>query len=258
MKNTKIIGLFLFLLYQSLFSQMTIYEGYPPEQTYYKGGSVAFYKELRQVLLDTKKDPCNNRTEHYAIPILIKEDATISLIKDENTSEIEKNKCAYELIRFALPYLENWNPAVLNGAKINTIVELDFYPDDLFFGYKESYSGPDDNLIVPEFPGGIDKFRNKVITFVEAKGIKYSEIIHLGFEIDKDGNLINPSILGYEKSEFAQEAVKSLSRINTKWKPATKNGIPISFKFRMPLSIVVEEPKTGYDDYKENDIFQRR
>lgn len=112
----KIKGLCLGLFFQfyTMVSaqQMVIYDDYPKGQDYYKGGTKAFYKELRQVLLDRKVSPCECVSESYTIPLLVKADGTVQYVKDDDEEGIAKNKCAYDMLRAALPYLENWQPAI--------------------------------------------------------------------------------------------------------------------------------------------------
>jgi hypothetical protein len=250
MKKILLSLVFLFIASQQYQAQMTIYEAYPYNQSFYKGGTKAFYKELRQVILDKALPACENRSEHYDIPILVKEDATINFVKEENEAGIAENKCAYEMIRKALPYLNHWTPATVDGKKVNTITEIEFYPDDLFTNYSESYSSPDDNLIKPEFPGGMDKFRQKVMQYVEVKHLEMSEKIIMIFTIDKEGNLVEPSIAGYQDSGLGKSALVGLKQIKTKWKPATKNGVPMSYRFRIPISTEIGVNKYEDEQFK--------
>lgn len=92
-------------------SQMVIYDGYPLGQDFYSGGRRNFYKELRQAMLDNGFQPCDSRKEIYTIPVLVKADGAINFVKDDDSVMISKNKCAFDLIRKSLPYLEKWTPA---------------------------------------------------------------------------------------------------------------------------------------------------
>lgn len=224
-------------------SQMVIYDGYPLGQDFYSGGRRNFYKELRQAMLDNGFQPCDSRKEIYTIPVLVKADGAINFVKDDDSVMISKNKCAFDLIRKSLPYLEKWTPAYdkKNNEKVNAIVKIPFCPDDLFVNYKDTYTDPSDTEVMPSFPGGINEFRNQIMNIVNVDGINSDMRVTLMFEISETGEIINPKVDGVNpSSRFVKSAIVGLSKIKSKWSPATKNGMPVKYRFRLPLSITHE------------------
>ena len=87
-----------------------IYENYPKGQSDYNGGNIQFYKELHQLILDKKIQPCENKNELYNVKFVVYPDATIKFVKEENPEKAEKNKCAFDLTRRLLNILMGGNP----------------------------------------------------------------------------------------------------------------------------------------------------
>ena len=67
-----------------------IYENYPKGQSDYNGGNIQFYKELHQLILDKKIQPCENKNELYNVKFVVYPDATIKFVKEENPEKQRK------------------------------------------------------------------------------------------------------------------------------------------------------------------------
>lgn len=94
----------------------------------------------------------------------------------------------------------------------------------------------------PEYPGGINAFRNNFArTFdsskINGKGIIKSE---LGFVIDKDGMITEIVALGDNKSmnKEMERSIKAMSK--TKWMPAELEEKPVKFRFKLPITMSFE------------------
>jgi len=94
----------------------------------------------------------------------------------------------------------------------------------------------------PEFPGGINIFRQKF-----SSGIKSSKIIGKGFVsaeaqfiIDRDGEITDIRVKGenYTLNEEIKNSLLSLSK--TKWSPAEINGNRVRYRFRLPVKMNIE------------------
>lgn len=100
----------------------------------------------------------------------------------------------------------------------------------------------DQDFTYPDFPGGINAFRTMfskkfdpyVFSIPEKGTIKTT--VHL--TIEKDGSVSNIFATG-DNEQFNAEAVRTAKKIskNTKWIPATKNGEPVVYVFRLPLTM---------------------
>lgn len=91
----------------------------------------------------------------------------------------------------------------------------------------------------PEYPGGIDAFRrNFGQTFnggnINGRGKIKSEAI---FVIGQDGYITDIDIKGDNKSmnKEMRRAINAMSK--TKWVPATIDGQPVKYKFRLPITM---------------------
>ncbi|CAD7805409.1 hypothetical protein CHRY9390_01362 [Chryseobacterium aquaeductus] len=93
-----------------------------------------------------------------------------------------------------------------------------------------------------EFPGGIDAFRNNFsktfkIGKVNGRGKIKSEV---RFVVDQQGMITDIITIGDNKSmnKEMERTVKAMSK--TKWIPAKINGQPVKFRFKLPITINIE------------------
>lgn len=91
----------------------------------------------------------------------------------------------------------------------------------------------------PIYPGGINVFKMnfaKMIDWdkVNAKGAVKSEAQLI---ISEDGNVVDINIIGDNKSlnKEMERVAKLMSK--TKWIPAKIDGKPVTFRFRLPISM---------------------
>ena len=244
---SKLSAFFLVVLASNLSAQNqpVIYE-FAPGQEFYQGGKPQLYKEIHQILLDKKLGKCESEDENYVASVLIKEDSKISFVKDFDTVAVQSNKCAYDLIRNVLPHLKNWKSASVDGKRVNAIARIAFLPDALFDKYKEGsvILEPTD----PEFPGGIHAFRQQFMRNFNADVIGHGRRkvnIELTFVVGQDGVIQDIKFSGDKDKQFSKEAIRALSQITTRWTPATINGSPVRYRFRLPLQMVFESQNKG-------------
>ncbi|KUJ57695.1 energy transducer TonB [Chryseobacterium aquaticum] len=93
-----------------------------------------------------------------------------------------------------------------------------------------------------EFPGGINAFRNNFSqTFkagkVNGRGQIKSEV---RFVVDQQGMITDITTIGQNKSmnKEMERAIKAMSK--TKWIPAKIDGQPVKFRFKLPITINLE------------------
>ena len=94
--------------------------------------------------------------------------------------------------------------------------------------------------ILPQFPGGINEFRKLINANFDTSVFKGDEGMVktvLYVEIDENGKMGAISADG-ASDIFNREAIRSVSVVKDKvWTPATENGIPVKYVFKMPLTI---------------------
>lgn len=94
----------------------------------------------------------------------------------------------------------------------------------------------------PEYPGGNDS----LLMFI-AKNISYPEYekgvigefiggtVYVSFNIDTLGNMSGIKVIRGVDKYLDKEALRVVSLINKKWKPAAFSGKPLDFEFTLPV-----------------------
>lgn len=214
------------------FCQTTVYDKYPFGQEAYKGGIKQLNIELHQIIKDRKLKPCDDDKQVYKVELIVKSDSTITLIKNPDSLYIKRNKCAYEMAKEALPYLENWIPAKFKGENLNAIYTFDFIPNAVY-----------NDLISPEFPGGLETFRSKFADNLNLPELSRNGTykIELNFTINTEGKIEDIQVFSdrYD-AELEFKAKTALMSIKGKWKPGMINGVIVKSKMRLPITLNFE------------------
>ncbi len=213
---------------------------YPHHQQPYQGGDAQFYRDFHQILIDNNLTPCENKDEVYYLRVLINEDASIKYVKDDTNKELaEKNKCAYNLGYQVIKYMDKWNPAMIDGVKKKAVAGFFIKPSDLFENNEENYAPQEKPALFENRTDGISRFRDEVVKRINLNGFQWKEGFKLVimFVVDRDGTI---SDVKFEQSsgvpEFDERIIKGIKNIKKKWNPATIGGIPVKYRFRLPLA----------------------
>ena len=94
---------------------------------------------------------------------------------------------------------------------------------------------------LPEFPGGMGAFRNKIASvfntaiFDGTEGLVKSEASYI---IDEEGDL-KMIITSGDNEKFNNELARTLMKVGseTKWRPAMKDGKPVRYRMRLPMTM---------------------
>ena len=237
MKKITILFLFLFGIIDA-----QILEQYPSNQTDYVGGNVQFYKDFNKILKEKKLQPCENKNENFSFKIVVYPDNTIKYVKEDDSSVLEKNKCAFDLTREVAKYLKGWNPAIVDGKKVAALTSFWIFPNELFGELKDGYN-PVNDLEMAMYDGGINNFRKKVFQSINLSRYTFNGTFRLEvtFIIERDGKM-SDVILAQSTGlkEFDEMVIDGISRIKNKWKPANIHGIPVRSRFRLPLAFSMD------------------
>lgn len=92
---------------------------------------------------------------------------------------------------------------------------------------------------MPEFPGGMNNFLKTVKNNFRVPEIfgTTSVTVYVSFVIEPDGSISEIQILKDPGYGLAKEAIRTLQRINTRWKPGIKNGKPVRTSFTLPIKV---------------------
>ena len=231
----------LFILYSNSFAQ-DIYEQYPAGQTDYIGGNVQFYKDFHQVLIDKKLQPCENKNEAFSFRIVVYPDKKIKYIKSEDSESLEKNKCAFELTKEVAKYLTGWNPAIVDGNKVAAVTSFWIIPHELFQELPQGYD-PINDMEMATYEGGINNFRKKVFQSIDLSRFTFTGTFRLEvtFIVETDGKMSDVQLAqSTGLKAFDDMVIKSISQIRNKWTPGSIHGIPVRYRFRLPLAFKMD------------------
>ncbi|AZA59163.1 hypothetical protein EG350_19075 [Chryseobacterium shandongense] len=94
-----------------------------------------------------------------------------------------------------------------------------------------------------DYPGGINELRKEVSNLFYLGGV-YSEIktikANVAFIVEKDGTITNVEAQG-DNFTFNRQAEIALYSVSKKFFPAIVNGSPVRYRFRLPLTMKLEE-----------------
>ena len=210
---------------------------YPKKQDSYKDGYKGFYSDLAKVLKEKNYQTCPNKKEAINVKVLVNVDGSVAILKEEDKAAVANNQCAYDMIKSALPYLKNWQPAELNGQKVKAVARFLFVPNEFINNI------PTDKLsyVSAIHPDGIEGFRKKfMVCFNSDKFNWYQDFsITTYFEVNTEGDLqfIHADPVA-DNEEFMNMIVRCLHyNKKKKWTPASYRGTNIvDFPFVFKLN----------------------
>ena len=243
MRNLFLFCLIFFSLF--VFSQQNGIYLYPTNQEAYSGGKEKLYSHLHKNLIEHHFEKCADTLQNFKLAIIVKKDASISLIKNTDDSlKIVQNKCAYDLAKKVLPYLTNWKPSIYQNQKTAAIYEFDFIPNDLFENYEEGYIGVALQKNQVHFPGGIDQFRNIFTKELKIPSSDFNGLIKsdISFNVNSEGEIFDVKVISNPyNSQFEKNIISALKKIKTKWVvPKNYDLSKKPFIVTMPLNLKSE------------------
>jgi|GEM_PF-3375344 len=248
----KLIFLFFFILFQMSYAQLEVLAGHPRGQSFYIGGINALQKDMIQIVKNKELLPCARTDEKYHVKILINADATIKYVKDFDTININKNKCAFDYSRKIIPALKRWIPAREGDKYIGAIAEFEIEP---FFLYYSKEDPKDNKSTGPRFKRGIKNFTYEMKRIAEKHAHKNEDkLSFITFIINEEGVMVDFNVEGdYSESE-KKNIINDLYKIKDTWEPRIFNGIPVRTQIKQVLrqKFAPELEKDYIDFYKQS------
>lgn len=142
--------------------------------------------------------------------------------------------------------LEDANPGTVTSPGTGEGIDLGDYSPSLSSGSGTGTGDGPDTVhldtgvdVSPAFPGGLDKFYKKVgKEFNPPRSEKSMTLkVYVSFVIEKDGTLSNIKVARDPGYGMAEEAIRVLKAIKTKWKPGIKNGNPVRTAYNLPITV---------------------
>lgn len=95
---------------------------------------------------------------------------------------------------------------------------------------------------LPEFPGGLNKFREYIGNNFEKPEIDNGTTIRvlMSFVIEKDGSMSDIKVLRNPGYGLDKEAIRVLKSLRTKWTPGIKDGKKVRTLYTLPISVKME------------------
>lgn len=233
MKKTVVL---LFLCFLTSLNAQVLDE-YPKNDFFYQGGEVQFYKEIHDVLANGNYTECPEN-QIFQPRILVTKEGQLSIVKEYDTAYIAANKCARDLSIQVMKSLKNWKPATVKGKSIGAIAEFIFYPKDLMSGYKEGYV-PQKYVSSAKYPKGSAAFNKDFNGHFKTLFADYAinGTFNLEFYINQNGKISNPRVFPeVSNMDFNREFLRTLSRVNKTWIPATYRDLIIKERISFPIN----------------------
>lgn len=231
---------YLILLFTSgvFYSQTEILDKYPPNMSFYEKGELNFLKELQKIAIENEVKPCEKKSDFYKLSWIVYPDKTVKFLKDKDTISEGKSKCAYDFAKETFKYLKDWNPAIINGKSYAAFVQYEINPSDIL-----AYKISDDltlNIQDPEYPGGYERLGRDIERIIQKTMSKYrtnlnNETVYVNFKVSKEGYMTDIKFSPNIPFTAINDLALDFKKLN-KWKPGTKNGVPVEMNFRMPLT----------------------
>lgn len=235
----------LFLLNVISFNAQILeeYNFYPKDQFPYEGGEIQFYKDFHDILIANNLKPCEDKHESYNMKVIISETGSVKYLKDDSNNEMaEKNKCAYDLGLKVASKMTKWKPLIVDGEKKQAIGSFYIIPNDLFDNYKEGYFIDEKMAMFDGLSGGgINEFRKEVVKRINLTGYKWNQAfkMQIVFVVNRQGEMEDFKVMQSSGlPEFDQRVISGIKNVQKKkkWTPATINGEPVRYRFKLPLS----------------------
>ncbi|MGH1518775.1 energy transducer TonB [Chryseobacterium sp. JK1] len=94
-----------------------------------------------------------------------------------------------------------------------------------------------------DYPGGLNSLRQEVVDLLYVDGVYSQEKTiktDVAFVVEKDGSISNVHAQG-DNFTFNRQAEIALYSLGEKFSPATFNGDPTSYRFKLPLTLTMAE-----------------
>lgn len=119
----------------------------------------------------------------------------------------------------------NFDNAIAIGPPPSNAVEED--EDEVFVIVEQ----------MPELIGGIGSVQSKIVYPELAKRVGIEGRVVVQFTVDKEGNVVNPTVIRSIGGGCDEEAVRAVSM--AKFKPGKQRGRPVSVQYSIPVSFTL-------------------
>ena len=184
---------------------------------------------------ETSENPDLNNFQEKNTPLTTNSNSE-KFVKNEEIG-IGFNEVAYNDIK-----KDTISPRKNINAKVSEVKTMSEKPDSKTIqDISTAVEGVAADLVPAEYPGGVNELRKKVsknfnsAIFSDSQGLVKSTIT---FVVDKNGSIRDLKTEG-ENEKFNNEVLRVTKEANENitWKPATKDGEPVAYRYNLPMAM---------------------
>ena len=112
----------------------------------------------------------------------------------------------------------------------------------------------EDIIVMPEYPGGekaLQKYLEDNLVYpTAARKMEVTGEVVVEFTVERGGALSGVNVVKGLSTELDQEALRVVRSMG-RWKPGTKNGVPVRVKMTLPINFKLRKVEGYRDESKE-------
>ncbi|OBW43222.1 BlaR1 peptidase M56 [Chryseobacterium sp. MOF25P] len=174
------------------------------------------------------------------------------LMTNSNSEKFVKNKeigIGFNGVAYNEIKKDTISPRKNINAKVSEVKTMSEKPDSkMIQDISTAMEGVAANLVPAEYPGGVNKLRNLIQTSFNSAVMTGNEGLvksTITFVVGQNGMVRDIKISGEnEKINNEIYRVTKLANDNVTWKPATKDGEPVAYQYKIPIAM-------NFEIYKE-------
>jgi len=119
----------------------------------------------------------------------------------------------------------------------------------------------DDVIVMPEYPGGTPALKKYVednlVYPTVARKMELEGEVAVEFTVERGGAISGVNVVKGLSPELDQEALRVVRGMD-RWKPGTKNGVPVRVTMTLPINFKLRKVKGYLDESKETTYKKNR
>lgn len=152
-----------------------------------------------------------------------------------------------------------WKPAVKDNVPVRTNGTLPLIINVKKQEAQENKAPANTSSTVdvqPQYPGGTINFNIEVQKRMDIPEIEKNidVVAYVSFVVDIDGSITDIKCIKDPGYGIGREAANAVKGVDTKWKPALKNGTPVACLLTLPVRIRITGPKLPKSPAKVKDV----
>ena len=112
----------------------------------------------------------------------------------------------------------------------------------------------EDEIVMPEYPGGtvaLKKYLEENVVYpTAARKMELAGEVVVEFTVERGGAISGVNIIKGLSTELDQEALRVVRGMG-RWKPGTKNGVPVRVTMTLPINFKLRKVKGYVDESQE-------